>query len=38
MKSQAELSEYQYPNKHASILNIRRINFIKKKIKHHKTF
>jgi len=38
MKSQAGFTEYQPPNKHASIVNIGRINFIKKKIKHHKNF
>ena len=38
MKSVTTFTEYQPPNKHASIQNIGKIDFIKKKIKHHNTF
>ena len=38
MKSETTFSEYKPNYKHATVANIRRKNYIKKEITHHKTF
>jgi hypothetical protein len=38
MKSVTGFTEFQPAYKHATVANIRRKNFIKKEITHHKTF